>query len=1083
MISGACNTTGSNSVVWLPARAIDNGRSIVLYPLHGMVAVVSVDDVTKAGARVLVTLQATLPNEKQNDTIPMVNGISWVDIPGVCTEIYCCCDDGSIFMWRRAADAAIDMWMPIGRLPSSSLNVTSNERNTQKLAQAPASACTSTAITITSLLTNEDVIVASSNSAGVVSIWRRYCTESFFSLNRMQIISFARASTPHALQLMHFGSADVVANDNNPATALGTLLLAGSVDARLHICVADSNGLFTMVGTLPGHEEWITCIATTHLSSTTPTLSSPAVITHLVATGSKDSKIRIWRFKATRTAQAAALNMIASNIINASTVDDGEDGEDIDPTETEGDETAVKAIVDDDDLIGAHEARLTFPLPSYLAQSHSLEKDNKLNMEWTCSVYLETLLVGHEDWVSSLVWLPTLQSAISTDTDATSHEKSVVRLFSTSMDRNMILWSSDNASLHHQSTALNTTDKSLQSYASGVWFPSCRIGDVGGMLGGSVGGNLLGFTASCMSADGRAILGIGYGGSFHLYCCADNAQLNATESVSSQNVTLTTSNPLTAMHKTQRWLSKPFLTGHFAAVTDLCWSADGSYVITVSSDQSARMWTRINQQKTSFDSSKYSHRNAENSNNVVPETNSESAYAGLYCEVSRPQIHGYNLTCVALAPVDNSNDSNMSTDVSADHCYYMYSAGDEKMVRIFDAPTVVLDGLAQLTSKTSSEHKSIDSSSSTRTFSAYIPELGLSNKAAIHMTNQEQADLQARGTGELNWSQGIPPLEGQLADRTVWPEIKKLYGHFNDIVCMSLCTAPSYAADGTGKYISGRYLATACKARNAETAAVLLWDTQLMSCVGSLMGHDSTISCLSFSACGTFLASSGKDRSLCLYMKQSSFTRTAHDSSNENNTPYALYTIQKGAHKRIVWDLTWTKIDLPGSQTQQLLLLTASRDGTCKLWTVQAGLSPSEREGKSLCCVHSFEPFGGVSVTAVQFNPNPHFTTHNKNEEHKEVLRIQLVVGSELGDLHIWNIDHTQTAALEHVWSSSHSTTIPYHIAHGAAVRRIRFAPMVKKTFESVENGNKPFDAIGTEQPIQLMATCGNDHTLRIFRL
>ncbi len=37
------------------------------------------------------------------------------------------------------------------------------------------------------------------------------------------------------------------------------------------------------------------------------------------------------------------------------------------------------------------------------------------------------------------------------------------------------------------------------------------------MLGGAVGGNLLGFTAGCVSPDERAILGIGYGGSFHMY--------------------------------------------------------------------------------------------------------------------------------------------------------------------------------------------------------------------------------------------------------------------------------------------------------------------------------------------------------------------------------------------------------------------------------------------------------------------------------------------------------------------------------------------------------------------------------------
>jgi hypothetical protein len=39
----------------------------------------------------------------------------------------------------------------------------------------------------------------------------------------------------------------------------------------------------------------------------------------------------------------------------------------------------------------------------------------------------------------------------------------------------------------------------------------------------SVGGNLLGFVGGCQSPDSNRMLGIGYGGSFHLWCrTADN---------------------------------------------------------------------------------------------------------------------------------------------------------------------------------------------------------------------------------------------------------------------------------------------------------------------------------------------------------------------------------------------------------------------------------------------------------------------------------------------------------------------------------------------------------------------------------
>lgn len=50
---------------------------------------------------------------------------------------------------------------------------------------------------------------------------------------------------------------------------------------------------------------------------------------------------------------------------------------------------------------------------------------------------------------------------------------------------------------------------------------------------------------------------------------------------------------------------------------------------------------------------------------------------------------------------------------------------------------------------------------------AYIPELGLSNKAAESMSALEKSEMEARNVQTLDWS--FAPLEGQLADYTVWP--------------------------------------------------------------------------------------------------------------------------------------------------------------------------------------------------------------------------------------------------------------------------------------------------------------------------
>jgi hypothetical protein len=50
---------------------------------------------------------------------------------------------------------------------------------------------------------------------------------------------------------------------------------------------------------------------------------------------------------------------------------------------------------------------------------------------------------------------------------------------------------------------------------------------------------------------------------------------------------------------------------------------------------------------------------------------------------------------------------------------------------------------------------------------AYIPELGLSNKAQEYMSRQEQTEQQARSVARIKWT--AEPLESQLSDLTLWP--------------------------------------------------------------------------------------------------------------------------------------------------------------------------------------------------------------------------------------------------------------------------------------------------------------------------
>jgi elongator complex protein 2 len=130
--------------------------------------------------------------------------------------------------------------------------------------------------------------------------------------------------------------------------------------------------------------------------------------------------------------------------------------------------------------------------------------------------------------------------------------------------------------------------------------------------------------------------------------------------------------------ETEMWTPKSFLGGHFESVNDLVWSPSSEYVLTVSSDQTCRLHAPV---------LRTDRADAYDNNLVTPMVTSNSATSSIephqrWREVSRPQIHGYDLHSIAVAPSSSS--------------YLLYSAADEKLIRVFDAPSGVIDGLMTL---------------------------------------------------------------------------------------------------------------------------------------------------------------------------------------------------------------------------------------------------------------------------------------------------------------------------------------------------------------------------------------------------
>ncbi|XP_011870635.1 PREDICTED: probable elongator complex protein 2 [Vollenhovia emeryi] len=320
---------------------------------------------------------------------------------------------------------------------------------------------------------------------------------------------------------------------------------------------------------------------------------------------------------------------------------------------------------------------------------------------------------------------------------------------------------------------------------NGMWTEAVRVG--------VVGGNSMGFYGCKFGPDGLHILAHGYQGSFHIWKY-------------SQDVT--------------RWLPRPAPGGHFSQVVDLCWEPKGRFLITASADQT----TRIHAPWKGDDLEELWH------------------------EIARPQIHGYDMTCLAIL---------------APHTYV--SGADEKVVRIFTATSAFRNQLKSLTN--------VEDFESVKARSAAVPSLGLTNKA-MYEENDENSP-----TGYAY----EPPTEEALMQNTLWPETNKLYGHGYEIFCM--------AARHDGKL-----LATACKSTTQEHSAILLWATDTWTQVQQLVYHQLTVTQMAFSPDDRYLLSVSRDRRWSLFKTTDGVYELVAASLKQNNP-----------HSRIIWCCAWTQ--------------------------------------------------------------------------------------------------------------------------------------------------------------------------------
>ncbi|KAL4430983.1 hypothetical protein ABPG75_006239 [Micractinium tetrahymenae] len=621
------------------------------------------------------------------------------------------------------------------------------------------------------------------------------------------------------------------------------------------------------------------------------------------------------------------------------------------------------------------------------------------------SATLEALLIGHEDWVHSVAWHPRVPrsssgsdgncstagaggSSASAQSGGTSQPAC---LLSASMDRTMMIWRPDPA--------------------TGLWMCEESVGDAGA--------NHLGYYTGAWSPDGSGIAAHGFTGALHIW------RRPHGDAAGSSAGGVETSDG-----EENGWLPQHGLGGHYGPVVDACWAADGACLLTVSTDQTARITTRL--------------------------------AGGHWCEVARPQVHGHDFAAVAalpalaVAPAGSGGCCQPGAQLER----FLYASGsEEKVVRVFEAPRAFRDTLALARGRpvapSSGGSGAPGGGGGAAALGALLPALGLSNKAVFEdedagpaAFNGGDAGSSLVPTGAAAYTEGPdmapcaapsavagPPLEEHLAQNTLWPEVHKLYGHGNELYCL--------AADPLGCY-----LASACRAQSADVAAVWLWDTSRWTGEALQPAHTLTVTQLAFSPDGRFLASASRDRSVAVFERQA------------GEGPGFRLAGRIKAHARIVWDLHWS----PDSR----LLATGARDGKVKVWSLAAAAAaPSGTcDAAALPAAPAATIDCGDSVHSVQFAPD---CQHGSGAYH-------LAAGLEGGGLQLLRLAGTATAnqagqgqaeqlqQLQHelVWQA------PLHERHAAAVRRLCWRR------EGEGEGS------AARACLQL-ASCSHDHSLRVF--
>lgn len=393
-----------------------------------------------------------------------------------------------------------------------------------------------------------------------------------------------------------------------------------------------------------------------------------------------------------------------------------------------------------------------------------------------------------------------------------------------------VTWSKDESLQLLSSSMDKTMIVWMMDKEQGLWTEKIRVGDVGG--------NSLGFYGAKFHSNGRSIVGHGFLGSLHLW---HQNKINE-----------------------RLWEPGVINGGHFKEVRDIGWEPNGAFLFSVSVDQTTRIhasWNRDDDSKT-------------------------------YHEIARPQVHGYDMQCIAVLSR-----------------YRFASAAEEKIVRTFQAPGNFVENFRNLVHAT--EDPEGDEILKTHQKGASVPSLGLSNKAVYEedLALPNPDDKKFKDEYPENYFVPItmttPPTEEYLTQNTLWPELQKLYAHGYELYSLAATK-------------DGRILASACKATTVEHSEIILWNTETWKIYQRLRSHKLTVTQMKFSNDGNQLLSVSRDR------RWTVFKNNPTSDAEVNFEVTAMSDRTNGVHERIIWTCSWSNDDE--------YFATGSRDGKVAVW-------------------------------------------------------------------------------------------------------------------------------------------------------